>query len=1045
MANVLLIKGASQYNAMRNYIDEIETGFRLAGYHTYVADLLGQSWPYQGEELLFGVRIDVLFTCNAVFTEARRVFEHAWYVTYMTDHPAYHKKRLESLCDRCVVFTCDRRHEAYIRRYLPNIKYVKFVPLAGMAVYKGAPYCERSREIVFTGSYSDPKKKYEDIFKRTDEYGGLTRQMAERVISHPGEDLEACLRSCLESAGKEVSDREFHELACEMKWVDSYARSYYRDRVIRSLLESGLPARVFGNGWEQFEGDGKENLILEKGDYYVAMKAVADAKISLNVMPWFKDGFQERVAAAMLSGTAAVTDESRYIRENFADGEELCVYSLERLEELPKKIKWLLSHPAEAERIAEAGRARAKKEMTWQHKAFEMARYLQECAGLYPEQGGRYGDMIQIPFRTLRNRAMALDTAMELREILGMMSQVRLYDKVEACDIEYFYTKFLFLYTKACANIPELTISGIAGRVLSDVSEDTAADAAELLELECMRMLAVLLEQENQLLQKDKELLCQEKEEKKSEMSEAADETGVGESLRILRSERRAGADRVSDEALLAGGRAVKEMEGASEEERLAAVARLKAEIPQELPFLAAWQYSVLLAMRRDPDVFCEFARFIREKENVFPPNTQYFLFYQLMRVKFCHPEFDTVESTAELWNLYREIMDQFASKMQTPLDPVSRDQRDEGLVLVIADQILGTEHGPTKTALDRCAALIGRCKKKTMLINNAEMLSAVGEIPFYDAKDGIYAPENMQKDALEWNGASIPYLQCDNQMPEIGAVDYLLSQIRRMAPGRLIFIGKGGVLGNLAGRMFPSLAIGLCPSALEYTAARYQALGRPLNERDRELLKAVGLNEGHVIESVFTSGLKPQEQKITRADLGLPQDAFVMAVVGMRLDLEVTDEFLQAAEEALTDGMRLVFFGKFDHYREKIKQFPALEKQSESFGPCEDVLSRLEVCDLYLNPDRRGGGTSCVEALLKGVPVVTTDFGDVAVNAGKAFCVKDYEEMKLQIRRYYEDAAFYQEMSFRAKKRAQALLDTETEFVKILQEMDAREQGREN
>jgi predicted O-linked N-acetylglucosamine transferase (SPINDLY family) len=31
---------------------------------------------------------------------------------------------------------------------------------------------------------------------------------------------------------------------------------------------------------------------------------------------------------------------------------------------------------------------------------------------------------------------------------------------------------------------------------------------------------------------------------------------------------------------------------------------------------------------------------------------------------------------------------------------------------------------------------------------------------------------------------------------------------------------------------------------------------------------------------------------------------------------------------------------------------------------------------DIYINPTRRGGGTSAVEALSKGIPVITVNYG---------------------------------------------------------------------
>lgn len=259
------------------------------------------------------------------------------------------------LDENSIVFTCDRRYEAYVRHYFPNIKYVKYIPLSGQASKRCIPYQNRSKNIVFTGSYGNPEISYKNIFNCGEELRGIAEYMAESIIKNPKQDLEACLQQALAHFQMMVSDQEFQELICKLECVAAYARNYYRDKIIRSLVSNDLKVHVFGNGWEAFEGEGKENLILEKGNDYVARKAVADARTSLNIMPWFKDGFQERIAAAMLSGTVAVTDESAYIQENFADGRELVLYSLKHLEELPGKIKWLLSHPEDAERIARAG------------------------------------------------------------------------------------------------------------------------------------------------------------------------------------------------------------------------------------------------------------------------------------------------------------------------------------------------------------------------------------------------------------------------------------------------------------------------------------------------------------------------------------------------------------------------------------------------------------------------------------------------------------------------------------------------------------------
>ena len=100
MYNVLLVKGGSQYNALRNYMDEMEVGCRLAGYNTHLIDATEQSWMFQCEELIHSISIDLLFTCKAALPAQ---VPGAYYLTYLTDHLAFHRKRPEALNERACV------------------------------------------------------------------------------------------------------------------------------------------------------------------------------------------------------------------------------------------------------------------------------------------------------------------------------------------------------------------------------------------------------------------------------------------------------------------------------------------------------------------------------------------------------------------------------------------------------------------------------------------------------------------------------------------------------------------------------------------------------------------------------------------------------------------------------------------------------------------------------------------------------------------------------------------------------------------------------
>lgn len=79
--------------------------------------------------------MDYVFTCNANFYQDCRDLGNARYVTYLCDHPAQHRDRLKKLDEDAVVFVCDLLYILYIRKY----------------------------DVVFTGSYYEPKELYEKL------------------------------------------------------------------------------------------------------------------------------------------------------------------------------------------------------------------------------------------------------------------------------------------------------------------------------------------------------------------------------------------------------------------------------------------------------------------------------------------------------------------------------------------------------------------------------------------------------------------------------------------------------------------------------------------------------------------------------------------------------------------------------------------------------------------------------------------------------------------------------------------------------------------
>lgn len=450
------------------------------------------------------------------------------------------------------------------------------------------------------------------------------------------------------------------------------------------------------------------------------------------------------------------------------------------------------------------------------------------------------------------------------------------------------------------------------------------------------------------------------------------------------------------------------------------------------------FEYSKALYSDKNPEILSDFISFVKENINKISLENRYALYGQFSCLTFLYPEFSEVKP--EIYLLYKDIYEEYFSKINSDLSYIHVKERNQNLTIVISGQILEIQHGPTKTTFDRIRVLKEKLNQNVLLINTASMLSPIGTYKYLDAKRANYVPEYSYKDTLEMMGVSVPFFQCDQNMPDVPTMEILINQIRKLKPRHIISIGED-IFADIVNSMIPVLTVGLVPSSLSYTMASFQTLSRDLTLDEKEVFKRLGLSEKNIIKSIFTSGLKNQSEHTNRKLLGLPEDVFIIAVVGARLGYEVTDEFLGLLEGVLENrNIYIAFMGYFSDFEEKMNRHASLKSHVKYLGMVDDILSRIELMDLYVNPIRRGGGTSSVEALSKGVPAVTTDYGDVAVNVGEDFFVKDYDDMAKTIIRYIDDKAFYESQSKKALVRSKLLLDSDNQFVKLIDEYERRE-----
>lgn len=294
-------------------------------------------------------------------------------INIVVDHPFYYHKFLPYLPKDYMQISIDREHEEYVKRFLPEIRRGPFLPLAGTSLWTKETlptWDERPIDIVFTGNYSPPSDLNHVLDRVNEEYGQFYREIIQDFIEHPHLGMhQGIIRHLLEEV-EDMDERSLRDAMPNMIMIDLYVRHYFRGEVVKTLVDAGLKVYCFGAGWERLECRHPENIV--NGNVLESLgclQQISKAKVSLNVMPWFKDGAHDRVFNSMLNGAVCVTDWSKYMTEILEDEKDVIFYELDDLPALPDKIRALLADRSRWEEMQQNAYHTASAAHTWAHRA----------------------------------------------------------------------------------------------------------------------------------------------------------------------------------------------------------------------------------------------------------------------------------------------------------------------------------------------------------------------------------------------------------------------------------------------------------------------------------------------------------------------------------------------------------------------------------------------------------------------------------------------------------------------------------------------------
>ncbi len=345
------------HGVLRDFADCMETAFDELGQAYIVVEAGKTDYEKLGKRVCKGL---VGFQTKAFGIDffARM---NAPKFQFWLDNPVFYKRQFEELPKDCHILCQDANYAEFIHTYydMPNV--MAFPPGGHDELIP--TYTNREYDIVFVGGY---------IPETQEALEGLEKAFYDYMLAHPDKTFSAGLQEVLKQWGQEEEAEKLPEYLSALKHVCTRIMSYYRKKVVETILEAGYELHVYGDSWDAYESSNVHRLIRhsEMG-VGRSLKEWHKAKIGLNIMSWHKAGMTERIANVMLSGAACLSDETTYLKEHFKDGEEIVCYRLQELDALPDKITWLLKDDNWLS-VAQRGYEVAGREHTWKKRAQEL-------------------------------------------------------------------------------------------------------------------------------------------------------------------------------------------------------------------------------------------------------------------------------------------------------------------------------------------------------------------------------------------------------------------------------------------------------------------------------------------------------------------------------------------------------------------------------------------------------------------------------------------------------------------------------------------------
>lgn len=385
-----------------------------------------------------------------------------------------------------------------------------------------------------------------------------------------------------------------------------------------------------------------------------------------------------------------------------------------------------------------------------------------------------------------------------------------------------------------------------------------------------------------------------------------------------------------------------------------------------------------------------------------------------------------------------RHLLDRLLSEYEINLPFIPYHERNKRRIVIMTDALLSRLHAPTNIVLDICKILGAHGYEVYLAVCVTDTNGAAAQVYSVCPFQARYIAQYNGDFMLDLDGREQPGYQMLLGKNTVEEWKSLLWRIHDWKPLCVWYVGGNSFWHDVCTHFITTISM---PCTANYSASEADVLvsymrteGESLEEARRYILqrgqKTVDIKTGRVYEKL------PEVYR--REDYGIPADSFLIAIVGNRLEDELSKEFLNLMEQLARKNSH-IYYVIIGPYSKRVES-KLLEGRMVFLGFRKDLLNVLEMTDLFLNPPRKGGGGGAARAQAVGKPVLSLKYCDVAAISGEEFCCDTLEEMDAIIDNYSTDRDYYNKMAQKAmeKHKKRSGIDMGEQYGSVLKSVEA-------